>query len=182
MDSWNFLSFEPGLVGGHCIGVDPYYLTHKALEVGHNPDLILAGRRVNDSMGSYIAHRMLNQIHSDTPSRTKIEILIMGYTFKENCPDARNSLVSKMVNELIRNDVNVSVYDPWVLAESSYLEHGDIFTEEIEGKTFDGIIVAVGHSCFQEFGATKINQMCTNPSCVFDVKGIFDAQFGYQRL
>ena len=182
MTKWNFIPFEPGLVGGHCIGVDPYYLTSKALQVGHDPELILAGRRVNDGMSALVAERLMRAVEEISRKGTRPCILVMGYTFKENCPDARNSLVSVLIDALVLRGAEVVIYDPWISRQSIEIEHQSMLLEEIDGLTFDGIAIAVGHQLFREMGAEKVIQMCGVPSCVFDVKGVFGSQFGFQRL
>ena len=182
MTKWNFIPFEPGLVGGHCIGVDPYYLTTKALKVGHNPELILAGRRVNDGMSALVAERLMGAVEEISPKSPKPSILVMGYTFKENCPDARNSLVSALIDSLSLRGAEVAIYDPWISKQSIEIEHQSMLLEEIEGRTFDGIAIAVGHQLFSEMGAEAVIRMCEIPSCIFDVKGVFGSQFGFQRL
>ena len=182
MTKWNFIPFEPGLVGGHCIGVDPYYLTSKALQVGHNPELILAGRRVNDGMSELVAERLMRAVKATSRKGTKPRILVMGYSFKENCPDARNSLVSVLIDMLSLRGAEVAIYDPWISRRSIEVEHQSMLLEEIDGLTFDGIAIAVGHQLFSEMGAEAVIRMCEVPSCIFDVKGIFESQFGFQRL
>jgi len=182
MTKWNFIPFEPGLVGGHCIGVDPYYLTSKALQVGHDPELILAGRRVNNGMPEFVAERLMNVVRTGSGQSARPRILVMGYTFKENCPDARNSLVSDMVESILAKGAEVAIYDPWVPKQSTEIKHRSMLLEEIKGLTFDGIVIAVGHRVFREMGAEKVIRMCGVPSCIFDVKGIFGNQTGFQRL
>ena len=182
MTKWNFIPFEPGLVGGHCIGVDPYYLTSKALQIGHNPDLILAGRRINDGMSEFVAQRLVKAITGSRVINTEPRVLVMGYTFKENCPDARNSLVSTLVDSLSGKGAEVSVFDPWVSRESIQVRHQSMLIDEIEDCFFDGIVIAVAHQQFRDLGADKVNQMCGSPSCIFDVKGVFSDEFGFQRL
>ncbi len=182
MTKWNFIPFEPGLVGGHCIGVDPYYLTSKALQIGHNPELILAGRRINDGMSEFVAQRLMKAITEARVINTEPRVLVMGYTFKENCPDARNSLVSTLVDSLSGKGAEVSVFDPWVSRESIQVRHQSMLIDEIEDCFFDGIVIAVAHRQFRDLGADKVNQMCGSPSRIFDVKGVFSDEFGFQRL
>ena len=182
MTKWNFIPFEPGLVGGHCIGVDPYYLTSKALQIGHNPELILAGRRINDGMSEFVAQRLMKAITGSRVINTEPRVLVMGYTFKENCPDARNSLVSTLVDSLSGKGAEVSVFDPWVSRESIQVRHQSMLIDEIEDCFFDGIVIAVAHRQFRDLGADKVNQMCGSPSRIFDVKGVFSDEFGFQRL
>ena len=182
MTKWNFIPFEPGLVGGHCIGVDPYYLTTKALQVGHNPELILAGRRVNDGMSTLVAERLMRAVEEVSRKGNVPRILVMGYTFKEDCPDARNSLVSVLIDALVLRGADVVIYDPWISRQSIEIEHQSMLVDEIDGLTFDGIAIAVGHNLFREMGAETVIGMCEVPSCIFDVKGVFGSQFGFQRL
>ena len=188
---WNFLSFEPGLVGGHCIGVDPYYLTYKADQLGYHSRIILAGRRINDGMGAYVAKELVkNMIHADV--RVKgARLLVLGLTFKGNCPDTRNTKVIDILNELQTYEITTSVYDPIADRDEAKREYGiDLISEE-EMKNFDAVIVAVDHDDFKNLGADDIAAMYSaeNGSKVFfDVKGIYDkeefenAGFDYWRL
>ena len=188
---WNFLSFEPGLVGGHCIGVDPYYLTYKADQLGYHSRIILAGRRINDGMGAYVAKELVkNMIHADV--RVKgARLLVLGLTFKGNCPDTRNTKVIDILNELQTYEITTSVYDPIADRDEAKREYGiDLISEE-EMKNFDAVIVAVDHDDFKDLSADDIAAMCSaeNGSKVFfDVKGIYDkeefenAGFDYWRL
>src|SRR5690606_21029 len=153
---WNFLPFRPGLVGGHCIGVDPYYLTHKAQAIGYHPEIILAGRRLNDSMGAYAVSQLIKcmvkrRIHVDGS-----RVLVMGLTFKENCPDLRNTKVVDIVKELAEYNIQADVYDPWINAEEAQHEYGITpVTAPVEGD-YDGIILAVAHHQFKELGVETI--------------------------
>ena len=188
---WNFLSFEPGLVGGHCIGVDPYYLTYKADQLGYHSRIILAGRRINDGMGAYVAKELVkNMIHADV--RVKgARLLVLGLTFKGNCPDTRNTKVIDILNELQTYEITTSVYDPIADRDEAKREYGiDLISEE-EMKNFDAVIVAVDHDDFKDLSADDIAAMYSaeNGSKVFfDVKGIYDkeefenAGFDYWRL
>ena len=188
---WNFLSFEPGLVGGHCIGVDPYYLTYKADQLGYHSRIILAGRRINDGMGAYVAKELVkNMIHADV--RVKgARLLVLGLTFKGNCPDTRNTKVIDILNELQTYEITTSVYDPIADRDEAKREYGiDLISEE-EMKDFDAVIVAVDHDDFKDLSADDIAAMYSaeNGSKVFfDVKGIYDkeefenAGFDYWRL
>lgn len=188
---WNFLSFEPGLVGGHCIGVDPYYLTYKADQLGYHSRIILAGRRINDGMGAYVAKELVkNMIHADV--RVKgARVLVLGLAFKGNCPDTRNTKVIDILNELQTYEITTSVYDPIADRDEAKREYGiDLISEE-EMKNFDAVIVAVDHDDFKDFSADDIAAMYSaeNGSKVFfDVKGIYDkekfenAGFDYWRL
>ena len=188
---WNFLSFEPGLVGGHCIGVDPYYMTYKEDQLGYHSRIILAGRRINDGMGAYVAKELVkNMIHADV--RVKgARLLVLGLTFKGNCPDTRNTKVIDILNELQTYEITTSVYDPIADRDEAKREYGiDLISEE-EMKNFDAVIVAVDHDDFKDLSADDIAAMYSaeNGSKVFfDVKGIYDkeefenAGFDYWRL
>ena len=170
---WNFLPFRPGLVGGHCIGVDPYYLTHKAESVGYHPQVILAGRRINDNMGSYAVSQLVKQM-----IRRKIEVdgakvLVMGLTFKENCPDLRNTRVVDIINELKEYNVAVDVHDPWVDAEAAHEEYGiDMQAAPAEG-TYDAVVVAVAHDQFRQAGAAALRKLGKDKHVLFDLKYVF---------
>ena len=188
---WNFLSFEPGLVGGHCIGVDPYYLTYKADQLGYHSRIILAGRRINDGMGAYVAKELVkNMIHADV--RVKgARVLVLGLTFKGNCPDTRNTKVIDILNELQTYEITASVYDPIADGDEAKREYGIDLISKDEMKNFDAVIVAVDHDVFKDFGADDIAAMYSVESgskVFFDVKGIYDkeefenAGFNYWRL
>ncbi len=167
---WNFLKFKPGLVGGHCIGVDPYYLAQKAQEVGYHPEIILAGRRLNDGMGEYIAHEFIKlMVKKDVPVKAA-NILVMGITFKENCPDVRNTKVVDIVRVLNEYSLNLTILDPWANCDEVLHEYGLVSVKELDSdKKFDGAILAVSHSEFLELDLTAILKP---NSVVFDVKGI----------
>ncbi len=169
---WNFLPFRPGLVGGHCIGVDPYYLTHKAQEAGHHPEIILAGRRINDSMGEYVVARVVKLMTQRRIHVCQSNILILGVTFKENCPDIRNTRVIDMIHELRTYHANVEVYDPWAHKDEAREELGLELVDEPEKGHYDAIIVATGHDQFTEMGAGGIRALGTSNAVLFDVKGI----------
>lgn len=173
---WNFLPFRPGLVGGHCIGVDPYYLTHKAQEVGHLPEMILAGRRINDGMGAYVAKRLLKLLAVRRIHIADSKILILGLAFKENCPDIRNTRVVDVIAELESYDANVSVYDPWVSREQAESEYGIALVETLEDATYDAVIITVAHNQFREMGAKKLRALGKKNSVLFDVKYILPAK------
>lgn len=149
---WNFLPFRPGLVGGHCIGVDPYYLTYKAQSIGYNPEIILSGRRINDGMGEYVVSRLIKLMLKKRLHVRESDILIMGLTFKENCPDLRNTRVVDIINELQTYGVNVHVYDPWVDPEEAYKEYGIKPIATLEEGRFDAILLAVAHGAIQANG------------------------------
>jgi len=166
---WNFLKFTPGLVGGHCIGVDPYYLAQKAMEEGYNPEIILAGRRMNDGMGNYVAHEVIRLMIQKETKVKDGNVLIMGVAFKENCPDIRNSKVIDVITELGKYSLNVDVFDPWADASEVHREFGiSLLSEEGQLKnTYDAIVLAVAHTQFQDFDISKYT---AEPSVVFDVK------------
>lgn len=168
---WNFLPFKPGLVGGHCIGVDPYYLAQCAQRYGYNPEIILAGRRMNDSMGEYIANEVIKLMLKKGVQILKSNILIMGFTFKENCPDVRNTKVIDIYNALKEYDLNITVYDPWANKEIVKREFGFDIVSEVPTDTYDSIILAVAHDCFKNF--EKKSFLKTN-HVIFDVKGFWD--------
>ena len=167
---WNFLPFRPGLVGGHCIGVDPYYLTHKAQEVGHHPDVILAGRRTNDGMGAYVAGQTVRLMIRKGINPVAARVLVLGLAFKENCPDLRNTRVVDIVAALRQDGIAVDVHDPWVDAAEARHEYGlDLVAQPAAGG-YDAIIVAVGHEQFRALGAEGIRAL-GKPACVlYDVK------------
>ena len=167
---WNFLPFKPGLVGGHCIGVDPYYLAQKAQESGYYPEIILAGRRINDSMGSFVASEIVKRMVQKNISVKGSDALLLGFTFKENCPDVRNTRVIDIYNELTQFGINVSIYDPWVNVEDVSLEFGIKVHEEIEtlDKKYSTIILAVSHEVFKEFNFFKYRE---ENSVLIDIKG-----------
>lgn len=180
---WNFLPFRPGLVGGHCIGVDPYYLTHKAQAIGYHPEIILAGRRLNDQMGSYVVSQLIKAM-----IRRRIQVegsraLVLGLAFKENCPDLRNSRVVDIVNELRDYHVDVDIYDPHVSASDAKREYGiDLTTTEPTASTYDAIIVAVAHHCFRKLGAEKIHEFGKPSHVVYDVKYLLQRNESDLRL
>ncbi len=178
---WNFLNFRPGLVGGHCIGVDPYYLTHKAQAIGYNPEVILAGRRINDGMGKFVADTVIKmmikrQIHIKGSS-----ILIMGLTFKENCPDIRNTRVVDIIAELLDFEADVEVYDPWV-DHTATLQYGLKLIEEPKKAQYDAIILTVGHHQFKAMGAEAIRAFGKDNHVLYDVKYILSADESDGRL
>lgn len=179
---WNFLPFRPGLVGGHCIGVDPYYLTHKAQAVGYHPEVVLAGRRINDAMGSYVAQRLVREmILRDQPVKGA-RILVLGLTFKENCPDLRNTRVVDILSELVSYGIEAVVHDPWASAEEAKHEYGLGLTEP-ELSAYDGCILAVAHDSYREMGVEGIRKYLTSAdSPIFDLKGILDARESTLRL
>ncbi|SHO53174.1 Vi polysaccharide biosynthesis UDP-N-acetylglucosamine C-6 dehydrogenase TviB [Desulfopila aestuarii] len=170
---WNFLPFRPGLVGGHCIGVDPYYLTHKAQEVGYHPSMILAGRRTNDNMGHHIAASVIKLLLQKKIDTTSCRILVMGLTFKENCPDLRNTRVVDIISELQEFGVAVDVQDPWAdVAEARY-EYGIDLVTNLTPDSYDAIILTVAHKQYVEMGIGEIRKLCRERSIIYDVKSIF---------
>src|SRR5690606_22034681 len=156
---WNFLPFRPGLVGGHCIGVDPYYLTHKAQAIGYNPEIILAGRRLNDGMGAYVVTQLVKGMLKKRIQVEDAKVLILGLSFKENCPDIRNTRIIDIVNELKEYHANVDVYDPWVDSDEAEHEYGISPIQALEDNAYDAVILAVAHEQFKEMGAAKIRAL-----------------------
>jgi UDP-N-acetyl-D-galactosamine dehydrogenase len=167
---WNFLPFRPGLVGGHCIGVDPYYLTHKAQQVGYHPEVILAGRRINDGMGSHVAQRVTKLMAQRNLSTNQPKILIMGLAFKENCPDLRNTKVVDIVAELKSYNADVHIHDPWVSADEAHEEYGVELVEKPAAGAYDAIILAVSHREFIALGAEGMRAFGKPGAVLFDVK------------
>lgn len=163
---WNFLKFNPGLVGGHCIGVDPYYLTHKAQELGYHPEIILAGRRINDNMGKYAANRVVKLMIKHDKKINKAKVLILGITFKENCPDIRNSRVIDVVKELKEFGCNVDVYDPWADKNEVLKEYNLNLRENLNLNNYDAVVLAVAHDEFKNLDFSNLNAV------TFDIKGI----------
>jgi UDP-N-acetyl-D-galactosamine dehydrogenase len=170
---WNFLPFRPGLVGGHCIGVDPYYLTHKAQATGYHPEIILAGRRLNDSMGTYVVTQLVKAMTKKRIQVDGAKVLVMGLTFKENCPDLRNTRVVDIVRELLEYNCDVDVYDPWVDANESLHEYGITPISEPNAASYDSIILAVAHHQFKKMGAATIRALCKSNAVVYDIKYVF---------
>lgn len=169
---WNFLPFRPGLVGGHCIGVDPYYLTHKAQEIGYTPEVILAGRRINDGMGEYVVSQVVKLMLKRKLHIQDARVLILGLTFKENCPDLRNTRVVDVVREFEDYGAQVDVYDPWVDAAEAAHEYGISPIEKPAAGVYDAIVLAVAHNKFRELSLAEVRAM-GSPQCVlYDIKGI----------
>ena len=167
---WNFLPFRPGLVGGHCIGVDPYYLTHKAQQIGYHPDVILAGRRINDGMGSHVARRVAKLMARQNLPTAGAKVLVLGLAFKENCPDVRNTRVVDIVAELRSYNAQVDVHDPWVNADEAKHEYGLDLVAEPQAGQYDAVILAVAHREFTERGADGVRALGKPGAVVFDVK------------
>ncbi len=179
---WNFLPFRPGLVGGHCIGVDPYYLTHKAQEIGFHAEMILAGRRTNDNMGGYVVQRVVKLMNQRRIAVMDANVLIMGLTFKENCPDLRNTRVVDLIQEFRDYNARVDVFDPWVDPREAIHEYGvEPIPEPIPGH-YDAIILAVAHRQFREMGVERIRALGKTNSVLFDVKYLLPANAVDGRL
>ena len=179
---WNFLPFRPGLVGGHCIGVDPYYLTHKAQAIGYHPEIILAGRRLNDSMGAYVVAQLVKAM---TKKRIQVEgarVLVMGLTFKENCPDLRNTRVVDIVAELKDYNCEVDVYDPWVTVEEAQREYRITPIDKADNGSYDAVILAVAHHQFKDMGAAAIRALGKPASVIYDLKYVLSTQESDLRL
>jgi UDP-N-acetyl-D-galactosamine dehydrogenase len=172
---WNFLPFRPGLVGGHCIGVDPYYLTHKAQEIGYHPEMILAGRRLNDSMAQYVATEVLRLMAGQRIHIKGSRVLVMGLAFKENCPDLRNSKVVDVIRELQKYGAVVDVYDPWVDAAAARHEYGIRPVRTLKRAYYDAAVVAVGHREFKSLGVAGIRRLCRKRHVLYDIKYVFPA-------
>lgn len=171
---WNFLPFRPGLVGGHCIGVDPYYLTHKAQAVGYHPEMILAGRRLNDNMAKNVVSRLVKEMIKEGIDAGLARVLIMGLTFKENCPDLRNTKVVDLVGELTSYGIEVDIMDPWCSADEVEHEYGLTLRKNVKDGTYDGIIIAVGHQEFKDMGASSIRKLGKTKHILFDLKYALD--------
>jgi UDP-N-acetyl-D-galactosamine dehydrogenase len=179
---WNFLPFWPGLVGGHCIGVDPYYLTHKAAEVGYNPEIIPAGRRVNEDMGGYIVDQVTRLMTRNRIHIVDSNILIMGLSFKENCPDLRNTRIADIVKKLKDLNAGVEIYDPWVNSDDAYDEYGLRMIREPREGSYDAIILAVAHQQFNDMGVGKIRNLGKLNHVIYDIKYMFPAEETDGRL
>ncbi len=172
---WNFLPFRPGLVGGHCIGVDPYYLTHKAQEAGYHPEIILAGRKLNDNMGSYIASQVVKLMLKKRIHVADANILIMGLSFKENCPDLRNTRVVDIIDELEKFGANIEVFDPWVNKHEAAQHYGVTMIKELPVNHYDAVILAVAHREFHDFTANDFKKISRQLSVIYDVKHVLPA-------
>lgn len=170
---WNFLPFRPGLVGGHCIGVDPYYLTHKAQEIGYHPEVVLAGRRINDGMGAYFAGKLVRAMIAKDVKVRGARVLVMGLTFKENCPDLRNTRVVDIIAELESYGIKVDVHDPWVDRDEAMAEYGLNMIDSPEKATYDALMLAVAHTSFRKMGAKALHEFCRDEDApVVDIKGV----------
>jgi UDP-N-acetyl-D-glucosamine/UDP-N-acetyl-D-galactosamine dehydrogenase len=169
---WNFLPFRPGLVGGHCIGVDPYYLTHKAQAIGYHPEIILAGRRLNDSMGAYVVNQVIKLMMQRGGVGQGSRVLVLGLTFKENCPDLRNTRVVDMVSELADYGVSCEVHDPWASREEARAEYGIELVDHLVPGSYDAVIVAVAHRQFHAMGAAELRALGKPGAVLYDVKHV----------
>ncbi|WHZ20191.1 MAG: UDP-N-acetyl-D-glucosamine 6-dehydrogenase [Rhodanobacteraceae bacterium] len=179
---WNFLPFRPGLVGGHCIGVDPYYLTHKAQEIGYHPEVILSGRRINDGMGRHVAERVIRLMLEKRIHVAGAKVLVLGLTFKENCPDLRNTRVTDIIDEFRACHADIDVYDPWVDPAEARHEYGIDLNPDLRPGTYDAIVLAVAHRQFTDMGAAALRGL-GKPVCVlFDVKNVLPREAVDDRL
>jgi UDP-N-acetyl-D-galactosamine dehydrogenase len=179
---WNFLPFRPGLVGGHCIGVDPYYLTYKAEQLGHHPQMILAGRRINDHMAEYVCSQIIKSMLAKKIQPMDSRVLVMGLTFKENCPDVRNTKVVDIVSEMVTYGASVDVWDPWVDTAEAKAEYGiDLVTEPEKG-AYDVVVIAVAHDQFTDLGENGIREFGKETSVVYDIKYVLPADAVDDRL
>ncbi|WP_367156855.1 Vi polysaccharide biosynthesis UDP-N-acetylglucosamine C-6 dehydrogenase TviB [Acinetobacter sp. FL] len=171
---WNFLPFRPGLVGGHCIGVDPYYLTHKAQSIGYHPEIILAGRRLNDAMGAYVVTQLVKQMIRKKIQVEGSKVLVLGLSFKENCPDIRNTKIIDIINELKEYQIEVDIYDPWVDISEAQHEYNVTPIKTLQDSTYDGVILAVAHEEFKVMGANKIRKLGKANHVLYDLKYVLD--------
>ncbi|MDX2369627.1 MAG: nucleotide sugar dehydrogenase [Colwellia sp.] len=179
---WNFLPFRPGLVGGHCIGVDPYYLTHKAQSIGYNPEVILAGRRINDGMGAYVVSQLIKTMIKRSMPVNGANILVMGLTFKENCPDVRNTKIVDILTELAEYDTNVDVYDPWVNPSDAKHEYGVELIDKPKSEYYDAVIFAVAHKQFKALSNDDIKGLMKTEHVIYDLKYMLDPELADIRL
>jgi UDP-N-acetyl-D-galactosamine dehydrogenase len=179
---WNFLPFRPGLVGGHCIGVDPYYLTHKAQQIGYHPEMILAGRRINDNMALYVAGEVVRLMTAKRIHVKSSRVLVMGLAFKENCPDLRNSKVADLVRELVKFGAAVDVWDPWVSAQEARHEYGIRLVKKPVRGRYDAVVVAVGHRQFQAMKPAELRRLAKRNHVLYDIKHVFARQEADGRL
>ena len=177
---WNFLNFRPGLVGGHCIGVDPYYLANKAQKMGYNPEIILSGRKVNDDMGSYIAEQVISLLKEKNQFSNKSQVLVMGVTFKENCPDFRNTKVVDIIDNLQKKDLEVDVYDPWVNQSAFKEEYSINVYKQLPNKKYNAIILAVAHNSFDQIDIMNLKR--DDNTIVYDIKGVLKKKLTTNRL
>lgn len=179
---WNFLPFRPGLVGGHCIGVDPYYLTHKAQSIGYHPEIILAGRRLNDGMGAYVVTQLVKAMIKKKIQVEGAKVLVLGLSFKENCPDIRNTKIIDIVNELTEYNIVADVYDPWVDASEAQHEYGINPVKNVEQGQYDAVILAVAHDQFKAMGAEALRALGKPAHILYDLKYVLDQSESDLRL
>lgn len=179
---WNFLPFRPGLVGGHCIGVDPYYLTHKAQSVGYQPEVILAGRSINDNMGKYVVSQLVKNMIRKSIQVNSANVLLLGLTFKENCPDIRNTKIVDIVAELETYTINVDVYDPWACSKEALDEYGIELIAEPKQHYYDAIILAVAHNEFKVLDQTSFDKLIKKDSVIYDLKNVLPKSVADLRL
>ena len=179
---WNFLPFRPGLVGGHCIGVDPYYLTHKAQAIGYHPEIILAGRRLNDSMGAYVVTQLVKGMIKKKIQVEGAKVLVLGLSFKENCPDIRNTKIIDIVHELKEYHMDVDVYDPWVNASEAEHEYAITPVQSVKADTYDAVILAVAHNQFKEMGVSEIRALGKANHVLYDLKYVLETAESDIRL
>lgn len=179
---WNFLPFRPGLVGGHCIGVDPYYLTHKAQAIGYHPEIILAGRRLNDSMGAYVVTQLVKGMLKKRIQVESAKVLVLGLSFKENCPDIRNTRIVDIISELKDYHIEADVYDPWINDEEAQNEYGIKPIQSLKQDNYDAIILAVAHDQFKEMGVTQIRALGKKEHILYDLKYVMDKEYSDIRL
>lgn len=178
---WNFLPFRPGLVGGHCIGVDPYYLTYKAQSIGYNPEVILSGRRINDGMGEYVVSQLIKRMIKNKQQVNGSKVLLMGLTFKENCPDLRNTKVVDIISELEEYNINIDIYDPWVSKEEAIEEYGLSLIDE-PTNDYEAVILAVAHNEFIDLGAEGVRKFLKKDGLLYDLKSLFEKSESDIRL
>lgn len=179
---WNFLPFRPGLVGGHCIGVDPYYLTHKAQSIGYHPEIILAGRRLNDSMGAYVVTQLVKKMIKQKIQVEGAKVLLLGLSFKENCPDIRNTKVVDIIKELQEYNIAVDVYDPWISSEEAQHEYGITPATTVSDVYYDAMILAVAHDQFKQMGEVGIRALGKENHVLYDLKYVLDQSESDLRL
>jgi UDP-N-acetyl-D-glucosamine/UDP-N-acetyl-D-galactosamine dehydrogenase len=179
---WNFLPFKPGLVGGHCIGVDPYYLTHKAQQIGFHPQMILAGRRTNDGMGNFVAGELVKLMAARACYSTGARVLILGLTFKENCPDLRNTRVIDVIESLRQFNLAVEVHDPWASPEQARMEYGLDLIAEPPGGRYEAVILCVAHQEFRHLDPVRIRHWLKEGGVVYDLKGVLPVEAVDARL
>lgn len=170
---WNFIPFKPGLVGGHCIGVDPYYLTYKSKKIGYHPKIILSGREINDNMGMHVVSEFLKRIKDKKISIKNSKILIMGLTFKENCADVRNSGIESVIKKLNKLNCNIDLYDPWADRAEIKKNYNIYPQKKLKKNTYEGVIIAVGHKKFKDLGIKAIKRLCKKNHVIYDLKYLF---------